>query len=445
MPKKSLANNLIWSANFIGVMLSISPVLSMKGRKKLCGRDQRQAQREIGDELQNVQAAWRWVVKNRNRPLIRILVEGLYLYYESKSWFEEGVQVFEQAIEKVREMTLADAQAAFLLADLLGKQAVFYRQLSQYVLASSRIEEGLKLLHDQVESAEKAFLTLQMAWICFLQARYLEAQAWAQESLQLSQALDNLRGIGDSLYLLGWTAYERGQFNEAETLCSRAKTICEEIDYEWGSQYALYGLGLVKHAQGHTDAAQRFFLQNCHFCEEREYRWGAALAQINLGLVELSRGDKHTAHQFFQCSLHTCQEIGNPWGIAQSYKGLGYVALEERDYEAARSYAEQSLHLYRQMEDQDGIADCLLILCQVAYANDQVALAWEYLTTAEEMVARSQNRFREARTFYQRAKIYLQEGDQQQAAEWLQKTLHHPACEWAIAQKARIDLQRVSD
>ncbi len=276
----------------------------------------------------------------------------------------------------------------------------------------------------------------------FLQSRYRQSQVWAEQSLRFYQALGDPIGIGDALYLLGWTMYELGEFNAAESLCWRAKAIHDEMDSDWGSHYALYGLGLVKLAQGDPPAAQQFFRQVHHFCEQMGYAWGAALAQINLGLVALALSETKEALAAFSASLKICEQIGNPYGmIAQSTKGLGYVALEEGDYPTAQAYAEQGLKLYREMHDQDGIADCSLILCQAAYESDQLAAAWQYLAQAEEMIGRSENRFREARTFYHRARIFLTQGDKPLAEQWLLKTIEHPACEWSVAQKAKTALE----
>ncbi len=403
---------------------------------------QRQVQNEIGTELQNILAAWEWAIDHQELSLLRQLMQGLYLYYESKSWFEQGVEVFQRAIQAVKRADILDAGALALLAALLGRQAVFYRQLSQYHRADSALKEGFSLLEGQDLSEEKAFLLTQKAWIAFLQARYRQAWHWAEQSLQGYQRLGNPLEIGDSLVLLGWTAFELGKFDEAASLCERAKTVCDAAEYAWGSQYALYGLGLVKRAQGECAAARQLFDQNYQFCEQMDYLWGAALAQINLGLVALVCGDAPQAAQSFQQSLQTCERIGNGWGVAQSYKGLGYVALEQGEYPAARQHAERSLNHYRQMHDDDGMADSYLILCQAAWETQETTRAWDYLEKAVRAIQRSENGFREARTFYHRARIYQAEGRQELAETWFLKTLSHPACEWWFAQKAQGELQK---
>ncbi|RCK72024.1 MAG: Transcriptional regulator, LuxR family [Anaerolineae bacterium] len=403
---------------------------------------QQQVQKEIGRELQNILAAWEWATDHQDLSLMRQLMQGLYLYYEAKSWFEEGMRIFQQGIRALRSLKVLDASAMALLAALLGRQAVFYRQLSQYRRAEEAVKEGCALLEGHELSEEKAFLLHQKAWIAFLQARYHQASEWAEQSLQGYQRLENPMGIGDALVLLGWTAYELGYYPQAAALCERARTVCEAVDYAWGSQYALYGLGLVKRAQGDSAAARQLFEENYQFCEQMDFVWGAALALINLGLVALVGGDVPEAAQAFQQSLQICERIGSKWGVAQSYKGLGYVALEQKAYPSARYHAEQSLKLYRQMADHDGMADCYLILCQAACETHQTRQAWGYLKKAEDAIQHSENGFREARTFYHRARIYQVEGEQDLAEAWFLKTLAHPACEGWFAQKAQAEIQK---
>lgn len=409
--------------------------LVQQREQALRGHRQQAAQAEIEPELQNILAAWQWAIGHGDEALLGRLAHGLFAFYESKSWFKEGATIFQPALERMRRSALAGPAAAALLRRLLGRQAVFYRQLSQYSPALALIEESSALAGLPADE-EYAFLLYQRAWVAFLQARYAEARRWAEASLQRYRELGQATGVGDSLYMLGWTAYELGDFGAAEALCREAQTLCEQTDYAWGVQYAVYGLGLVQRAVGDYAAARRCFQQNLAFCEQIGYLWGVAQAHINLGLVALAEGLAEEAEAHFQKSLLIGEQIGNAWVNAQSQKGLSAAALSRRDLSTAQTLAERSLALYQAMQDRDGMADSLLLLSQVALASGDLPAARQRLEQAEAHIQATENGFRAARALVQRAGILLREGETAQARALLEETLRHPACEASIHERA---------
>ncbi len=401
----------------------------------LRGVQQQRAQAEIERELPNVLAAWEWAVANGDETLLDRLAHGLFAFYESKSWFLEGVRVFGPALERARREAAANPAAAPLLRRLLARQAVLHRQLSQYDLATSLIAEGLALAGLPADE-EHAFLLYQNAWVAFLQAHYAEAQTWAEASLARYRALAHPTGIGDCLYMLGWTAYELGDFAAADALCREAQGVCEQAGYAWGAQYAIYGLGLVRRAVGDYTTARQCFRQNLAFCEQIGYPWGIAQAHINLGLVALAEGDAPAAADCFAKSLTIGERINNLWVSAQSYKGLAGVALAQGEFSAARQWAERGLALYRRMQDRDGMADCLLLLSEAAQGAGDLPAAWRFLEEAEAHIRATANGFRAARALYRRATLLQQEGRFDEARAVFQEALRHPGCERVIRERA---------
>lgn len=409
--------------------------LVQQREQALRGHRQQAAQAEIEPELQNILAAWQWAIGHGDEAMLGRLAHGLFAFYESKSWFKEGATIFQPALERMRRSALAGPAAAALLRRLLGRQAVFYRQLSQYSPALALIEEGLALAGLPADE-EYAFLLYQRAWVAFLQARYAEARRWAEASLQRYRELGQATGVGDSLYMLGWTAYELGDFGAAEALCREAQTLCEQTDYAWGVQYAVYGLGLVQRAVGDYAAARRCFQQNLAFCEQIGYLWGVAQAHINLGLVALAEGLAEEAEAHFQKSLLIGEQIGNAWVNAQSQKGLSAAALLRRDLPTAQTLAERSLALYQAMQDRDGLADCLLLLSEIAQEAGDLPAAWRALEQAEAHIRATGNGFRAARALHRRAAILRQEGKPAEAQAALAEALRHPACEQYLRERA---------
>jgi len=56
----------------------------------LKGGEKKRALEEIGEEIENVRASWRWAISQGRWDEIDRSQESLYLFYEMRSWAQGG-------------------------------------------------------------------------------------------------------------------------------------------------------------------------------------------------------------------------------------------------------------------------------------------------------------------------------------------------------------------
>jgi predicted ATPase len=59
---------------------------------------------EISGDLENIQAAWRWAVEQGEAALLSRFFWSLWFVYEAKSWFHAGVELFGEAVARLKEL-----------------------------------------------------------------------------------------------------------------------------------------------------------------------------------------------------------------------------------------------------------------------------------------------------------------------------------------------------
>jgi predicted ATPase/class 3 adenylate cyclase len=244
-------------------------------------------------------------------------------------------------------------------------------------------------------------------------------EALCQESLSLSRALGDTRGIIDSLTYLesisGWNGGHRGQslplVEEGLTL---ARDLGDPEIIAWGLStlgdrlYAVgkYTEGLARYAEGlslfrglgnkrgiatclmglarglvsvhgdpttihnHLDESRAFYVESGD-------KLGIALHDFFSGTTALAEGDTATARDFAEQSLARFQEMGSRWRAICALWLLGKIAAREGNHAVARTHYEEGLKEASAFKDHWIKFFCLEGLAETVTA--QGAEAWAAL------------------------------------------------------------------
>ncbi len=78
----------------------------------------------------------------------------LHNFYSAQSWFQEGIDAFQIALDRIAGQPVATSEQASVLCDLLGRQAQMYTHIGELETARLILEKAQSYL-DQVESATR--------------------------------------------------------------------------------------------------------------------------------------------------------------------------------------------------------------------------------------------------------------------------------------------------
>jgi predicted ATPase/DNA-binding SARP family transcriptional activator len=386
---------------------------------------QQEALEAINLEIDNVRAGWFWAITHNRIGEIRQYLEGLFLFYNLQSRFQEGEAVFRQAAATLRqhwEKAGSDWETAQMLGQVLARQGVFCASLGQYDQARAIMREGLAIFEDVklgqssplglnylgavawalgeyveaqrlcrqgLELAQKMGDRWKEAWIleylgmiAISLGEYQEAKAIAQKSLVIFRQFGYCSGVAFSLNMLGIAARNLGEYREAKQLCQESLQIARKIGDRWEEALSLEYLSMTAMSLGEYEEAKAMAQRSLVIFRGFGYRSGIAFCLNLLGTAARNLGEYTKAKRLHQAVLRICQEQDYSLGIALTSYYLGRTAHLLGDHLEAKRLLTDSLTMAKQLAYQRGVTQSLNALGSVAYALGEYQEAKNYLVAA---------------------------------------------------------------
>jgi tetratricopeptide (TPR) repeat protein len=218
-----------------------------------------------------------------------------------------------------------------------------YIHLAQgaYQKAYKLSSEGLAICRDILGdplATEHCLLSLSAA-ACYL-GRYAEARQWAEESLQISKALNHRSGIGDNLKWLGLISHKLGETERALALLRQSVSQFREIGDRTLSADALVDLGVVIRDSGGESEGKQYLLEALRTAVETQTYHTALQALIEIAVLEMREGNTELALEMVtHCLQHpsTKREVSDR---AELLRAELVAQLTPQQIEAAEARAQ---------------------------------------------------------------------------------------------------------
>ncbi len=311
------------------------------------GGRQRETLLEIEAELDNIRAAWQWAVAQVKVDEIRQAAEALYVFYDFRGRYLEGINAFEEAR---RRLVGDDTNRQQVLALVLLQLGGLYIRLGQLDTAVAVLEEcqaiyqALNLPPLPGYGTDPIFL---FGIIASIRGDYADAARLGEQAHRASESQGHLPNGQFAYYLLGRAALLQGQHKAAREHIQRAYHLTEETGDLWFRAYCLNELGHIASAQNHDEAAREFYTRSYDIRRAFDDPEGMAVALNNLGNVAWRQEDYTEAQRLYRDSLARAGKINNRGEMATALNGLGRTAMALADYPAARQLFQQALSIVR--------------------------------------------------------------------------------------------------
>jgi ATP/maltotriose-dependent transcriptional regulator MalT len=144
---------------------------------------------------------------------------------------------------------------------------------------------------------------------------------------------------------------------------------------------------------------------------------------ISLGIVDIGLADYTSACKRFERGLAVAREIRHPWGIADALINLGSVFRMRGEYAAAQSCFEEAHQVYQEHGRSIWETDVLCALAENEIVQGDCTTARLHLQTAASLLESSENNWLQALVCYFRGLLAYYEGNTEEAAVLLEKTI----------------------
>jgi predicted ATPase/class 3 adenylate cyclase len=344
-----------------------------RNEPRLRGKGQRVALAQIGAEMGNVRLAWQWALNALRQDAadavalatIERSAEGLFLFYETRSLFQEGKEMFgqaaailailppEQDVATGTERTRARQQ---LLGKVVCRQGVFCHHQGFYARSGNLLQLALAEAHAHGNAVEEALALTYLGSAAYYQGDAEKARELLNQGLALFRQSERSWGLVFCLRLLGNVAYISGHFQEAGHFLVESLELARQINYRREVADNLNSLANLHCVLGEYVLAEQQYRQCRTIYEELSYRKGVGMALNNLAHVYSLLGRYRQAILLYQESLAVYRSHGMQFEMALALKNLGDVALLLGNFAEAEQYYHDSLFSNEATQNVQGVA-----------------------------------------------------------------------------------------
>jgi predicted ATPase/DNA-binding SARP family transcriptional activator len=337
-------------------------------------KDSRQADLlvEVESEIDNIRAAWQWMVVHCDDRLIVKAVNGLCLFHDLRGGIGEAWDVVVDALAALRHVdTFGECSTAARMCSiglLAGWQARFAEILGRFELSESLMARSLALLSSLDAESQLAYRLDTQGMNANARGDQDEAIRLQQAALAESDACGDRLGVSLALNRLGGIAFDTGRFPEAQVRFEQSLVVRREIGDWQGVARDYSNLGEVARLIGDFAEARRLLDNSVVLFRERGSNWRLVLPLENLGELCLCTGKVEDAEQFFREALAIVETLNEQRHVVIGMLGLGGVAIRRGEIERARGFVMESAARAR----ANGIRQCVV---QCRRAEAQLSLA----------------------------------------------------------------------
>ena len=356
---------------------------------QLTGKEQRTALQAISSEIDNVRAAWHWAVAQQTVANLQAAVDPLYNFYQIRSRYLEGKDLFEQAAQQLQATTDNDA-ATLLHWRLRARCGAFCHFLCDYEAADQHLQACLAAASQLDQSAELAFILNFLGQLAMWRGEKALAQQNLTQSLTISRTLDDKAGMASAVEkLANLVDATLGEYAGSKALAMQTLQLSRDLGRPDWIAYALDTLGFVTFALGEYADSETYYRESLQLFEGIDDQYGIAMALGGLGLVYWAIGGEKlaAAHDYFQRSLLICRTIGHQGQVAGRLAGLARIANDQGRYPAAQALVQEGLAIARELGSPVYLAHLLSCLGETAYRLGDLATTRAYLLEAMQLTA----------------------------------------------------------
>lgn len=338
----------------------------------LKGRQQQVALAEMEADIENIRAAWHWAVTQGEVSQVAATLEGLFHFYDIRSWFQEGKKVLEEAARDLAALP-ASRQQAVTVARLQARAGWFTFHLGGLEESVQQLTDSLARLQQQAAEVESIFNLNYLGAVLRHQGAYEQAEGYLSAALRLAQAYDDSFQASISLNILGQIASLQGDYALARHYCQESLRLKRALGDYRGITYSLTYLGRVARALGEHEEAERLFRESQVISDKLGDQRGVAFAWENLAGVAEAQGQLEQAADFYHRGLALYRNIGNPLGTSVCLTSLAKLLTGRGELDGARKHLREGLAIALATGARLALLTGLLALAEFWFAAGQPA------------------------------------------------------------------------
>jgi tetratricopeptide (TPR) repeat protein len=186
-------------------------------------------------------------------------------------------------------------------------------------------------------------------WFWYRRGHFHEGREWSERA---ARATEGSEGIWRAMSLLaaGFMQMWQGDLALAAQNAEKSLRHFEKAGFEIGLTLAHLSYGIILINQGLDREAYGHITLAVEMFDQSGDLWNKSTALIHLANVSLGLGQYDQALNWLRTARPIAESLGDPWLLAFNLNNFGEVARTQEDYELARTYYKRSEALFREAD-----------------------------------------------------------------------------------------------
>jgi len=300
---------------------------------------------QLMDEINNLRIAWNYAVLQLCFRDIRLLAEGLQMFYELSNLLQEGATTFRQASEILRTVSMTSTESQRALGFVLGNHGYFSFRQGNFALSMQLLEESMTILRPTGDQTALVFSSLWLGVISILINNYQAGEHWLAECLYIHAQIGLDWGQWMISLAFGIGAHTRGAYLEAKQHFRKSLAYCRKSGDPRATTNCLSFSSRTYFALGEYVEA-KVLLQEClSISQACNDTFSIATALNHLGMIEIQQFDHSKGQAWLQESASLFETLGDRWSQARALNDLAASHLDTDNFTAARAHYRRALQI----------------------------------------------------------------------------------------------------
>jgi predicted ATPase len=402
------------------------------------GPNQRPVLDAISSDRDNVQSAWRWAAEHWRSDVLDKAIPSLFDFYAIGSYFQEGLELFEDALRALPQLP----EHKDIIAKLRVRNANFRLVLGDYPMATTLAQHGLTVTEDE---RERAFALETLGKSAHLTGQREASEKYFRESIAIFKKLADPVGLALALIGLSDMLSSFAEFEEGKEAAKEALAVSQMTGRADLVSSALGALAWPTSCLGNYDEAEKYYQEGLELSRTLEDRNGIGRGLNFLGWMAWCRGPAHlaAATAYYEQALALYRAVHNRTSIAMCLGDLALVLAEAGHYQEALERGLEGFTIAKGIGHFDLVPYTLYGLGAASLGLGDLEKSRQYLEESIRLSLARKSPDQTASALYYLAKLLLAKGQATMAIQLLACILEQPTCWQAIKDRAKILLSEL--
>ncbi|HJR82235.1 MAG TPA: tetratricopeptide repeat protein [Anaerolineales bacterium] len=332
---------------------------------------QRDAQRELIEDIDNFRAAWDWSILQGEFKALGSCLRAFLIVYDLRGWFAEGIERLEGIVHHLPTPSEALGMA-------LSIQGWFHFRRGQLREALERFDAGLMILRTLDNSKPLADALILSGPLMTSLGESEKALQRAAEGLAAARVSRDPWRVAHALMIQGGILAGWGKYEEAYARSEEALALFRDLGDMRMTVVTLNTLGFAARQSSRYAEARQFLQESLTLTIPAEDPWSLGTAYGNLGLIELAQGNPSEARILLQKSISLFADLGMTDDVAFYLAYLGEACAAMGATEEAEGHWLDGIRIARKAQAMPTILANRIRLAQLRAGQGDLLSAYDW-------------------------------------------------------------------